>query len=98
MPVEIKIPSVGESITEGIVSRWLKKDGEIVRADEPIFELETDKATAEVPSPAAGTLHIMAEEGRALPVGTVVGTIEESQGSAVKQQSPKESRVTAPSA
>src|SRR5437016_6231379 len=53
MPVEIKVPAAGESVTEGILSRWLKKDGDYVKADEPVVELETDKATQEVPAPAA---------------------------------------------
>ena len=55
MPVELVVPSVGESITEGTLARWLKKDGATVRIDEPLFELETEKATSEVPAPADGT-------------------------------------------
>src|SRR5207248_845699 len=56
--VAIKVPGVGESITEGILARWLKPDGSAVAAGEPLFELETDKATTIVPAPAAGTLKI----------------------------------------
>src|SRR5712692_10237645 len=81
MPVDIKVPSVGESITEGTLSRWLKKDGEAVRADEPVFELETDKATTEVPAPAAGKLVIRVPEGQTIPIGAVVGRIEEAAAS-----------------
>jgi 2-oxoglutarate dehydrogenase E2 component (dihydrolipoamide succinyltransferase) len=77
MAIEIKVPAVGESITEGTVSRWLKKDGEAVRADEPLFELETEKATTEVVAPAAGTLHIGVGEGKNVAIGTVIGRIEE---------------------
>jgi 2-oxoglutarate dehydrogenase E2 component (dihydrolipoamide succinyltransferase) len=77
MPVEIRVPTVGESITEGRIARWLKKDGEAVRADEPVFELETDKATGEIPAPAAGVLHITVPEGETVRVGAVVGRIEE---------------------
>src|SRR5262249_9662372 len=77
MAVEIKIPSVGESITEGTISRWLKKDGEAVRADEPVLEVETEKATTEISAPQAGTFRIAAPEGQTVAVGAVVGRIEE---------------------
>src|SRR5438132_6944523 len=76
MATEIKVPSLGESITEATVSKWLKRPGEAVAADEPIAELETDKVTLEIPAPAAGTLaEILAEEGANVPVGAVLGTI-----------------------
>jgi 2-oxoglutarate dehydrogenase E2 component (dihydrolipoamide succinyltransferase) len=76
MATEIKVPSLGESITEATVSKWLKRPGEPVSADEPVAELETDKVTLEVPAPAAGTLaEILAEEGANVPVGAVLGTI-----------------------
>ncbi|MBI1914337.1 MAG: 2-oxoglutarate dehydrogenase complex dihydrolipoyllysine-residue succinyltransferase [Planctomycetes bacterium] len=76
MAVEIKVPSVGESITEGILSRWLKKDGDAVRSGEPLFELETDKATQEVPSPADGVLSIGVKEGERVAIGSVIGGID----------------------
>src|SRR5207302_10209557 len=76
MAIDIKVPSVGESITEGSIARWLKKEGAQVRTDEPIFELETEKATQEVPAPAAGTLHITVAEGKPVTIGAVVGTID----------------------
>ena len=76
MATEIKVPSLGESITEATVSRWLKRPGEPVALDEPVAELETDKVTLEVPAPAAGTLaEILAEEGANVPVGAVLGRI-----------------------
>src|SRR5712691_12646849 len=76
MATEIKVPSLGESITEATVSKWLKRPGEAVAADEPIAELETDKVTLEIPAPVAGTLaQILAEEGANVPVGAVLGTI-----------------------
>jgi 2-oxoglutarate dehydrogenase E2 component (dihydrolipoamide succinyltransferase) len=76
MATEIKVPSLGESITEATVSKWLKRPGETVAADEPVAELETDKVTLEIPAPAAGTLaEILAEEGSNVPVGAVLGTI-----------------------
>ncbi len=78
MAIEIKVPSLGESITEATVSKWLKRPGEAVAVDEPIAELETDKVTLEVPAPAAGTLdEILAEEGSNVPVGAVLGRISD---------------------
>jgi 2-oxoglutarate dehydrogenase E2 component (dihydrolipoamide succinyltransferase) len=77
MAVEIKVPAVGESISEGTVSRWFKKDGDVVRADEPLFELETEKATTEVVAPAGGTLRIKVPEGQSVAIGSVIGRIEE---------------------
>src|SRR5262249_54550062 len=80
MAVEIKVPAVGESITEGTLARWLKNDGDIVRADEPLFELETEKATSEVPAPADGRLRITVREGQTVAIGTVVGFLETTAG------------------
>jgi 2-oxoglutarate dehydrogenase E2 component (dihydrolipoamide succinyltransferase) len=78
MTTDIKVPSLGESITEATVSKWLKHPGEAVAIDEPIAELETDKITLEVYAPAAGTLAvILAEEGANVPVGAVLGRISE---------------------
>src|SRR4051794_13011173 len=76
MAIDIKVPSVGESITEGSIARWLKKEGAQVQTGESIFELETEKATQEVPAPAAGKLHIGVPEGKAVVIGSVVGTID----------------------
>jgi 2-oxoglutarate dehydrogenase E2 component (dihydrolipoamide succinyltransferase) len=77
MAVNIVIPSVGESISEGTVANWFKKDGDLVHADEPLFELETEKATTEVPAPATGVLRITVPQGQTVPIGTVIGRIEE---------------------
>jgi 2-oxoglutarate dehydrogenase E2 component (dihydrolipoamide succinyltransferase) len=77
MAVEIKVPSVGESVTEGTISRWLKKDGDAVRADEPLVEVETEKATTEISAPQAGTLRITVPEGQTVAIGAVIGRIEE---------------------
>jgi 2-oxoglutarate dehydrogenase E2 component (dihydrolipoamide succinyltransferase) len=74
--MEIKVPSVGESITEGTIARWLKKDGDAVAVNEPLFELETEKATTEVPATAAGRLVILVSEGKTVSIGAVVGRIE----------------------
>ncbi len=89
MAIEIKVPAVGESITEGTVGRWLKKDGEAVRADEPLLELETDKATAEIAAPAAGTLRIAVPEGQTVPIGTVLARIEEGAAATKPQPTAK---------
>lgn len=76
MAIAIKVPSVGESIVEGVIAQWLKKDGDTVKANEPLFELETDKATQAIPAPADGVLHISKREGQTVAVGSEVGQIE----------------------
>lgn len=77
MSLEIKIPTVGESITEVTLAQWLKEDGDYVEMDENIAELESDKATFELPAERAGILRIIAQEGDTLEIGAVVCTIEE---------------------
>lgn len=84
--LEIKVPPVGESITEVVLSHWIKKDGEAVEMDEAIAELESDKATFELTAEQAGTLKTMANEGDTLPIGTVVASI--SGGSAKPASAP----------
>ena len=80
MTVEVRIPQLGESVTEGTIARWLKQDGDVVNADEPVLELETDKATMEIPAGASGQLSIVEPQGAVVHVGTVVARItEESQ-------------------
>src|SRR5947208_10163138 len=76
MPIDIKVPSVGESVTEGRIARWVKPDGATVRRDDIVCELETDKATAEVPAPAAGVLRHAAKEGDTVSIGAVIGSID----------------------
>jgi 2-oxoglutarate dehydrogenase E2 component (dihydrolipoamide succinyltransferase) len=76
--VEIKVPSPGESVTEGIISRWMKPSGAFVKVDEPVFELESDKAAIDVNAPVAGVLTIVVPEGSKVQVGAVVGRIDES--------------------
>src|SRR6516164_6751159 len=92
MAVEITVPSVGESITEGTIARWLKPNGAVVQANEPVCELETEKATQEVMAPAAGTLSIRVPEGQRVAIGAVIGTIEErtpaAQGKTDGQSAP----------
>ncbi|MCI0461976.1 MAG: 2-oxoglutarate dehydrogenase complex dihydrolipoyllysine-residue succinyltransferase [Gemmataceae bacterium] len=88
MTVAIKVPAVGESISEGTIARWLKKEGERVEADEPVVELETEKATTTVPAPAGGTLHIAAAEGQTVKIGAEVGHIDPA-GKPTKAPAPK---------
>ncbi len=77
MGIDIKVPTLGESVTTATVARWLKKAGESVAADEPLVELETDKVTVEVPAPQAGVLDaIQAQEGAEVEVGSVLATME----------------------
>ena len=82
--VDVVMPQMGESIAEGTLSRWLKKVGDTVKRDEPIFEISTDKVDAEIPAPSAGTLaEIVVTEGQTVPVGTVVARLETEVGAAV---------------
>jgi 2-oxoglutarate dehydrogenase E2 component (dihydrolipoamide succinyltransferase) len=76
MPVEVRIPTLGESVTEGVIVRWIKGDGETVAVDEPLLELETDKASVEIPAEVAGVLSIVKKEGETVAVGDVVARIE----------------------
>jgi 2-oxoglutarate dehydrogenase E2 component (dihydrolipoamide succinyltransferase) len=76
MIVEIKVPSVGESVTEALLAQWFKSDGDTVTKDEPLFVIETDKVTLEVVSEAAGVLAIKVQEGETVAIGAVVGTID----------------------
>lgn len=98
MSLEIKVPPVGESITEVTLSRWLKNDGDQVEMDEQIAELESDKATFELPAEAAGTLRLIAKEGDTLPIGAVVCVIEAGKASAKKADAPKEEALVPPAA
>ena len=80
MSEEIVVPVLGESITEATVSKWLKKSGENVKADEPIVELETDKVNLEVPSPVNGVLtNIKTKEGETVKVGALLGVVSEGE-------------------
>lgn len=101
MATDIKIPSVGESISEVTLAEWLKEDGDYVEMDENIAELESDKATFELPAEKSGILRIKAEEGDTLEIGAIVGVIEEGDAPAAggddnKKENKEES--TAPEA
>src|SRR5690554_5192225 len=80
MAIEIRVPALGESIAEATVGKWLKKAGDVVRADEPLVELETEKVTVEVPSPVSGRLtEISADEGAAVAIGAILGFMTEGE-------------------
>jgi 2-oxoglutarate dehydrogenase E2 component (dihydrolipoamide succinyltransferase) len=95
MSLEIKVPPVGESITEVTLSSWIKKDGDAVQMDEVIAELESDKATFELTATEAGILRTVAKEGDTLPIGAVVCTIE-AGGAAAKPAAAADTRTAAP--
>jgi pyruvate dehydrogenase E2 component (dihydrolipoamide acetyltransferase) len=95
MPTDVVMPQMGESITEGTLTKWLKKPGDTVARDEPLFEISTDKVDAEIPSPAAGTLGaIKVEEGATVTVGTIVCAIEEAGSAPAPAAVPKAEAVT----
>jgi pyruvate dehydrogenase E2 component (dihydrolipoamide acetyltransferase) len=102
MPTDIVMPQMGESIVEGTITKWLKKPGDKVQRDEPLFEISTDKVDAEIPSPAAGVLQdIKVAEGTTVQVNTVVGTISsdgEASVAAPKAAAPAAEKKAAPAA
>src|SRR5580704_7752757 len=83
LTVEIKVPAMGESVTEATISKWFKKEGDTVKRDEPLVELETDKVTVEVPSPADGAIEsISVQAGATVQVGAILGAISQGAASA----------------
>src|SRR5205085_2190231 len=88
MATDVVMPQMGESIFEGTITKWLKKPGEKVQRDEPLFEISTDKVDAEIPAPASGVLEeIKVPEGTTVQVNTVVGSIS-ADGAAVVKPAP----------
>ena len=87
MSQQVQVPTVGESITEVTIANWLKKDGDSVKMDEVIAELESDKATFELTAPQAGVLKIQKQKGDVVPIGTVICEIAETTGSTANQSS-----------
>src|ERR671912_1245969 len=85
--IDVIMPQMGESIAEGTLSRWIKKVGDAVQRDEPIFEISTDKVDAEIPAPNAGVLaEILVQEGQTVSVQTVVARIETDAGAAAPEK------------
>ena len=102
---DVVMPQMGESIVEGTLTKWLKKAGEHVDRDEPLFEISTDKVDTEIPSPAAGVLkEVLVEEGKTVAISTVVGRIEEGAGNgasapaAAAKAPPEQKAAPAPAA
>ncbi|NMN03447.1 MULTISPECIES: 2-oxoglutarate dehydrogenase complex dihydrolipoyllysine-residue succinyltransferase [unclassified Novosphingobium] len=98
MSIEVKVPTLGESVSEATVGQWLKKPGEAVALDEPIVSLETDKVAVEVPSPVAGVLgQILVAEGETVTVGALLGTVEDGVAAAGNGQvAPREEKPVPP--
>src|SRR5436305_6205426 len=87
--IEIRVPTLGESVTEATIGRWFKKAGDAVAVDEPLVELETDKVTIEVPAPSAGTLgEIVAKDGVTVAVGALLGQINDGAAAAKPAAAP----------
>ena len=87
MALEVKVPSVGESITEALLAQWYKENGDYVRKDEPLFVIETDKVTLEVTAEADGMIHILVEAGETVAIGAVVGTIDTTASESTRTES-----------
>src|SRR5580658_1985536 len=87
--IDVVMPQMGESIVEGTLTKWLKKPGDHVERDEPLFEISTDKVDTEIPSPAAGTMaEILVEEGKTVGINTVVARIDETGGAVAATPAP----------
>ena len=98
MATDIRVPALGESVTEATIGQWFKKVGDAVAADEPLVELETDKVTIEVPAPAAGVLSaISANAGDTVNVGALIGAIGEG-AAAPAPKAPEAPKAAAPAA
>ncbi len=90
MAYEFKLPDLGEGLTEGEVARWLVAEGDEVTEDQPLVEIQTDKTTVEIPSPAAGKVaQILVEEGKVVPVGTILVVIGEDGAAPAVQEQPR---------
>ena len=97
MTIEIKVPSLGESVTEATVGKWFKKPGDAIKLDEPLCELETDKVTVEVPAPASGILaEIAVKDGETVAAGGILGSIREGAAASAQPTTPVAPKVAAP--
>ena len=93
MAVQVKIPSLGESVTEAILGTWLATEGQSVAVDEVIFELESDKANMEIAAEAAGQLHILIQEGETVSEGDVVAEIDTAAAGAAVSVTSRQRRT-----
>jgi len=99
MAVSVTLPALGESVTEGTVTRWLKAEGERVEADEPLLEVSTDKVDTEIPSPAAGVLaSIKVAEDETVEVGAELAVIDDGTGAPAAAPAPAAAEAPAPAA
>ncbi|MER7820704.1 biotin/lipoyl-containing protein, partial [Streptomyces sp. NPDC096153] len=97
MPVSVTLPALGESVTEGTVTRWLKAEGERVEADEPLLEVSTDKVDTEIPAPASGVLaSIKVAEDETVEVGAELAVIDDGSGAAAAAPAPAAEQAPAP--
>ena len=96
MGVEIRVPTLGESVTEATVGKWFKKPGDAVKADEPLVELETDKVTIEVPAPSDGVMgDILVAQGGTVAVGSVIGALQDAGNGAAAPSTAAPSKAPA---
>ncbi|MFD5164190.1 biotin/lipoyl-containing protein, partial [Streptomyces hawaiiensis] len=97
MAVSVTLPALGESVTEGTVTRWLKAEGERVEADEPLLEVSTDKVDTEIPSPASGVLaSIKVAEDETVEVGAELALIDDGSGAPAAAPAPEAEQVSEP--
>src|SRR6187401_1433231 len=97
MIIEVKVPSVGESVTTGVVSAWHKKSGEFVNEGEPLFALETDKVSTDIVAEKSGVLETKVPEGKEVKIGEVIAVIDDSKQGA-KQEKEEQSKKPSPDA
>ena len=97
MAIEVKIPAIGESITEVTLAGWHVEDGDFVEEGDILADIESDKATVELPAESSGTIKLIAEEGSDLKIGEVIASLEEGEGAPKKKEEPKEESSSTPS-
>src|SRR5881392_3719138 len=97
METKVIMPQMGESIFEGTITKWLKKKGERIERDEPLFEISTDKIDSEIPSPASGVVQdILVKEGQTVQINTVVAVIGDGSGKPAETAQPPKEKAEAP--
>src|SRR5512133_4257134 len=96
MIIEVKVPSVGESVTSGVVSAWHKKSGDFVNEGEPLFALETDKVSTDIVAETSGVLETKVPEGQEVKIGEVVAIIDDSKQPSEEQKGPEAKKAEKP--